>query len=107
MSTYAIASAIEQLAENFKKVMDDKNKIEREKLEFEKEKFKQLTNTECDHEWEAYSKDNSLYACKKCGIIQYQECEHDWIFDRSITNSIGTYIYYKCRKCSTEKYERQ
>lgn len=75
MSTYAIASAIEKLAQNFKEVMDEKNKIERERLEFEKEKFKQITNPECDHEWEIYYKactryddDYDVYRCKKCGI---------------------------------------
>lgn len=87
MSTYAIASAIEQLAENFKKVMDDKNKIEddknkieREKLEFEKEKFKQITNPECDHDWELldewFDTDNKYilcrYFCKKCGDTKFE-----------------------------------
>ena len=121
MSTYAIANAIERLAENFKKVMDDKNKIEREKLEFEKEKFKQITNQECDHDWELldewFDTDNKYvlyrYLCKKCGETKFEsengsrECEHDWVFDSSITNSAGTYIHYKCRKCGTKKCEEQ
>lgn len=79
MSTYAIASAIEKLAENFKKVMDDKNQIERERLEFEKDKFKQLSNTECNHDWELsdeWIEDNNIilqrYLCKKCGETDFR-----------------------------------
>ena len=77
MSTYYIADAIEKLAQNFKEVMDEKNRIERERLEFEKEKFKQLLKQpketkECNHEWKEVIEFMDVYwYCKKCGEIRH------------------------------------
>lgn len=84
MSTYAIASAIDRLAEKYEKVMKEKNKIEREKLEFEREKFKQLSQqpeqpehqqAECEHNWvytdstfdPSFMEYHTVYTCSKCG----------------------------------------
>ncbi len=74
MSGYAIASAIDRLAEKYEKVMKEKNKIERDKLEFEKEKFKQLSQQpkECEHEWIVVDDFMDSYCyCKKCGVRKY------------------------------------
>lgn len=82
MSTYYIADAIKKLANNFKEV---EYKIEREKFEFEKMKFKQLSQPEQQSEQ------------------QVKECEHDWLFNGSMLNSAGEHLYYKCLKCGATK----
>lgn len=59
MSTYAIADAIETFAKNFKEAINEKNKIEKEKLAFEKEKYgfnkalkeERLKPKNCCHSW--------------------------------------------------------
>lgn len=85
MSTYHIADAIEKLANNFKEVMDEKNRIEREKLEFEKERFKQLTLSE----------------------HQQEECEHNWVYTDSTFDPsfMEYYTAYTCSKCGKTKTE--
>ena len=87
MSLYIVASAIDKLADNFKKVMDDKNKIEREKLAFEKEKFLKLSSNNEDnyehsheHKWMLESRYQIQtdpeyrwyyrYICPECGEIK-------------------------------------
>ena len=80
MSTYAIASAIEKFSKDFTKALDEKNKIEREKLKFEKAKLElefnneQLSNeSNCEHEWYQYiidfDKERKYIAhiCSRCG----------------------------------------
>lgn len=78
MSTYTIASSIDKFTEGFIKALNEKNKIEREKLEFEKEKFKQLTNQSCIHDWslchEFFNGTDVIqkYFCKKCGETEFR-----------------------------------
>lgn len=87
MSTYAIADAIEKLADNCKyavHAINDRNKIEREKLEFEREKFenhKQKQEEICDHKWIGHG----------AAVITV----------KSPTTPIGCYEYLICEKCGT------
>ena len=43
---------------------------------------------------------------KKCEEVDYYEsskpiiCDHDWVFVKQTTNTGGTDIHYKCRKCN-------
>lgn len=42
---------------------------------------------------------------KKCEEVDYYElpnpntCNHDWIFVKQTTNTAGTDVHYRCRKC--------
>lgn len=74
-----IINILREFVQIFKEVMDEKNRIERERLEFEKEKFKQLSqqpkekqSKECDHEWKVVDDFMDSYCiCKKCGERKY------------------------------------
>ena len=90
MSTYYIADAIEQLANNFKEVMDEKNKIEREKLEFEKMKFEKLSLSNSSNSEETSEESNDKLKCK-----------HDWEYKEMYFNpENGDYKYkYVCNNC--------
>lgn len=79
MSTYAIADAINNLADNLKYAIGARNQIEKEKLAFEKEKFdfyKQQLNPDtkpiCEHEWryKGQAVNGHHYVCIKCGIMK-------------------------------------
>ena len=91
MSTYAIASAIEKLANNFKEVISEKNKIEKEKLALEKEKFelnKQHLNLKikptCNHNWQfqsSYYSESRMchvnnYVCAYCGETKEEDFDY-------------------------------
>lgn len=100
MSTYLVADAINNFAKTFKKSMEERNKIEKDKLELEKSKFefykaleeekfklnKQQMNsniepTNCNHNWQYktnyYSEEKmcyvSKYECIYCGETK-EEC---------------------------------
>lgn len=96
MSTYAIADAINKLADNFKYAISEKNKIEREKLEFEKEKFefnkKQLNLSEPDNK----SNTEKDYEGKV-------RCNHDWVYDCTVTDLLGRREHHRCRLCGQLK----
>ena len=83
--------AIEKFAENFKKVMDDKNKIEREKLAFEKEKFLKLSGNNEDNNEDSYEHSH----------------EHEWILESryQIPEDLECRWYYRyiCNKCGAVK----
>ena len=84
MSTYAIADAINKLADNIKYAIGAKNQIEKDKLAFEKEKFeihKQKQEQNCNHEWTS------------CGAAM--------ITVKSPTTPIGCYEYLVCTKCGS------
>ena len=92
MSTYAIADAIEKFANNFKYAIDAKNQIEKEKLAFEKEKFeyyrKQLNLNESNNK---PNKEDKV------------RCNHDWIYDCSVTDLLGRRERHRCRLCGELK----
>lgn len=131
MSVYAIADAINRLADKYEKVMKEKNEIEREKLEFEKEKHKQLTNPECNHEWELLDEwfDDNIkrvlqrYLCKRCGETEFraendsrqnsepEECKHNWVVSNAeavTKEEAGCVTYYtqRCSICGKERLKK-
>ena len=123
MSTYAIADAINKLADNIKYAIGAKNQIEKDKLAFEKEKFefyKQQFNTDtkpiCEHEWR-YRSQGSIghhYICTKCGTMKVvplenlsstdKECDHNWksffVIDKG---GFECRDEYRCSKCGAIK----
>lgn len=83
MSTYAIADAINKLADNFKYAIGAKNQIEKDKLAFEKEKFEfEKKKEECKHK---------------------EECEHEWEITGTSINSFDVVHHYTCSKCGKKK----
>lgn len=125
MSVYAIADAINRLADKYEKVMKEKNEIEREKLEFEKEKHKQLTNPECNHEWELLDEwfDDDIkrvlqrYLCKRCGETEFraendsrqnsepEKCKHNWVLYKKVIHTAGEDYHKRCSKCGAMRVE--
>lgn len=92
MSTYAIADAINNLADNLKYAIGARNQTEKDKLEFEKEKF------------EFYR----AFEEEKLKLSNYDNCDHKWISHgaamitvESPTTPIGCYEYLICEKCGT------
>lgn len=90
MSTYAIASAIEKFADNFKYAIGAMNQVEKEKLAFEKEKFefgKQQSDTN-------NKQDKHELEC---------ECEHDWRIVGSVEGTVAMYQVFVCPKCGAQQ----
>ena len=40
---------------------------------------------------------------EQIGCITKNKCEHNWVFNGSMSNSAGEHIYYKCLKCGATK----
>ena len=98
MSTYAIASAIEKFANNFKEVINEKNKIEREKLEFEKEKF------EFNKQQLELNNKNT-----KLGSNVDAYCNHNWRYESTtyIPSAMCNVRRYVCVYCGETKIEEE
>ena len=94
MSTYAIADAIETFAKNFKEAINEKNKIEKEKLAFKKEKYdfnkalkeEKLKPKNCYHNW--------IIEVKKSDYIDKQGNEY-------------CVVYQHCCECGTTDIRMQ
>lgn len=100
MSTYAIADAINGFAKSFTKVMNEKNKIEREKLEFEKlkeqlttESIQDILNQYFDVPKDTYAynltRDKNAFFTGTMGFDDFEE------FDEDTTRDLAEYIIEK------------
>lgn len=89
MGTYAVADAIEKLADNFKYAIGAMNQIEKEKLAFEKEKF-EFNKQQLDINNERYN----------------NECKHDWHVVGSVAGTKAQYKVYVCSKCGAQQTEK-
>lgn len=93
MSMYAIASAIEKFANNFREVIREKNAIEKDKLYFEKEKFE-------------FSKQRLNLSNEQNNYESEYECEHDWRIVGSVAGTKAQYQVFVCSKCGAQQTKK-
>lgn len=104
MSTYAIADAINKLADNIKYAIGERNQIEKDKLAFEKEKF------EFEKKKEQYNKelqDENLDDLISNHIKN--QCNHNWKFESYVCfpQDMCYMKKYVCSKCGETKTEEE
>lgn len=97
MSTYAIASAIENFSKDFTRALNKKNEIERERLLFEKEKF----------EFEKLNKEPLKLKFKKINESTNEStCEHEWYEYIIDFDEKRQYVACMCSKCGKSTIEQ-
>lgn len=96
MSTYAIADAINKLADNLRYAIDASNQIEKEKLALEKEKL------ELSKQQEKTTKNSSQPPAEFPTELHSDGCVHDWKLAGRLFGTKSRYTMWLCSKCNEE-----
>lgn len=96
MSTYLIAGAIEKFSKDISNAISEKNRIEKDKLTFEREKF------EFNKQQGKQQKECNQPPTEYPPELHSNGCVHDWKLAGRLFGTKSRYTMWLCSKCNEE-----